>query len=287
MKPTRTSSPIAAVRIALNRLRGWLRWFVSVAGRKRTYANVAYLLLAFPLGVGYFTVLVTGIAIPAGLTFALVDMARTEPVALLIAGIPLLLVVLCIGVPTVLGVLFASIELTALERALAHRLLDTEIPTADPATTLRERARRLVFDRGTWKGVGYLGSKFVLGLASFFLLAFGFAFTFVLVAAPLHYRNQLVGIHLGDPVEFVPELTYQHAGWVIDIVSPVPLSLAEGELISFYIDSLGEALAVSAIGVLVGLVVLHLFNAVAWLFARYTELLLRDTQPSIFSDFPD
>jgi len=111
----------------------------------------------------------------------------------------------------------------------------------------------------------------------------GITFTYALVAAPLHYRNETVGIHIGDPIEFVPEFTYQHDGWAIDI-SPITLSIADGELLSLYVDSLAAALAVSAVGVLVGLVVLHLLNAVAWLFARYTELLLRNTQPSIFSE---
>lgn len=285
MKSTPTSSSLDAVGTVFDRLRAWSRWFFGVVARKQTYANIAYLLLSFPLGIGYFTVLVTGAAIPIGLGFAFVDMATSEPIALLIAGIPLLLVLLCIGGPLVAVVLLASIELTALERVLADRLLALEIPLSEPATSIRERARRLVFDRGTWKGVGYLCSKFVLGTASFILLVLGGTFTYALVAAPLHYRNQFVGIHIGDPIEFVPELTYQHDGWIVD-VAPVTLSVADGELISLYVDSLGAALAVSAVGVLVGLVVLHLFNAVAWLYARYTALLLRNTQPSIFTDPP-
>jgi len=125
----------------------------------------------------------------------------------------------------------------------------------------------------------------VLGTVSFVFLTLGITFTYALVAAPLHYRNETVGIHIGDPIEFVPEFTYQHDGWAIDI-SPITLSIADGELLSLYVDSLAAALAVSAVGVLVGLVVLHLLNAVAWLFARYTELLLRNTQPSIFSEPP-
>lgn len=280
---TPMSSTRTTVGTALDRVRAWSRRFVGVAARRQTYANVAYLLLAFPLGTGYFTVLVTGAAIPLGLGFALIDMAATEPIALLIAGIPLLLVLLCLGGPLVAVVLFASVELTALERLLARRLLDAEVRTGDPPADLRERARRLVFDRETWKGVGYLFSKFAFGIASFIAVITGLAFTYALVAAPLHYRNQLVGIHIADPIEVVPELTYQHEDWTVDLTSPVPLSITDGELVSVYVDSLPSALVVSAVGILVGLVVLHLLNAVAWLFARYTELALRGTQPSVFS----
>lgn len=285
MRSTPVPSSRTTVGTAFDRIRAWSRWFFGVAVRRRTYYNLCYLLLAFPLGIAYFTLIVTGFAIPAGFGFALVELATTEPIALLIVGLPLALVLLCIGVPTALFVLFAAIELTALERLLADRLLDADVPTADPATTVRERAKRLIFDRGTWKSVGYLFSKFPLGIASFVAITVGGAFTYALVAAPLHYRNQLVGIHIGDPIEFVPELTYQHDGWTVD-VSPVTLSIADGELISLYVDSLEAALVVSAVGVLVGLVVLHLFNALAWLVARYTELTLRGTQPSIFIEPP-
>jgi len=276
---------LSTIGTALERARATIRWFVGVATRTQTYRNVAYLFLSFPLGIGYFTVLVTGFAIPFGLLFAIVDISRTEPVALLIAGIPLALVMICLGIPVAFCTLFASIELSALERRLADRLLGTDVPTAGPPNSIRERAKRVVVDRGTWKGVAYLFSKFVIGTVSFIGLVLGVTFTYTLVAAPLHYRNRTVGIHIGDPIEFGPEFIYRHEGWTID-VSPITLSIADGELISLYVDSLPAALAVSAIGVLVGLVVLHLFNAAAWLLARYTDLLLRNTQPSIFSEPP-
>lgn len=283
---TPLTSARTTVGTVLDRVRAWSRRFFGVVARKQTYANIAYLLLSFPLGIGYFTVLVTGAAIPIGLGFALVDMATTEPIALLVAWIPLLLVLLCIGGPLAAVVLFASIELTALERLLATRLLGAEIRAGEPAGSVRERIRRLVFDRGTWQGIGYLFSKFAFGIVSFIAVVMGLAFTYALVAAPLHYRNQLVGIHIADPIEIVPELTYRHEDWAVDLTSPIPLSITDGELVSVYVDSLPSALVVSAVGVLVGLIVLHLFNAVAWLFARYTELLLGGTRPSIFSEPP-
>ena len=279
-------SHLSPIGTALERARAAIQWFVGVATRKQTYANIAYLALSFPLGIGYVTVLVTGFAIPIGLTFAVVDIGRTEPAALLIAGIPLALVMVCLGIPIAFCTLFATVELSALERRLADRLLGTAIQTAEPADSVRKRAKRVVVDRGTWKGVGYLFSKFVIGTASFIGLVLGVTITYTLVAAPLHYRNRTVGIHIGDPIEFVPEFTYRHEGWTID-ASPITLSVADGELISLYVDSIAAALAVSAVGVVVGLVVLHLFNAAAWLLGRYTDLLLRHTQPSIFSEPPE
>ena len=41
--------------------------FFGVALRSQTYLNLVYLLLAFPLGVFYFTLLVTGISLGFGL----------------------------------------------------------------------------------------------------------------------------------------------------------------------------------------------------------------------------
>lgn len=285
MSSPRTSDPLAAVTAAIARVRTWSRRFVGVAARRRTYYTLLYLLLSFPLGVGYFTVLVTGFALPAGLAFAFVQIGLSDPVALLFAGIPIALLALVVGLPAALLVLFAAIELTALERVLAERLLDADVSTSEPARSVRERARRLVFDGGTWRGVAYLFGKFLYGTAAVIVLTFGLTFTYALVAAPLHYRNRTVGIHIADPIEFVPRFTYQHEGWTID-VAPVTLSIADGELLSLYVDSLPAALAVSAIGVLVGLVVLHLFNAVGWLTARYAELVLGNTQPSIVTDPP-
>ncbi|MDS0476000.1 sensor domain-containing protein [Natrinema sp. 1APR25-10V2] len=281
MSSPRTSDPLAA----LARVRRWCRRFVGVVARRQTYYTLLYLLLAFPLGVGYFTMLVTGFALPAGFAFAFVQIGLSEPLVLLIAGIPIALLGLGIGLPAALVTLFAANQLAALERRLAERLLEAEVPTAEPARSVRERARRLVVDRGTWKGVIYLFSKFFYGTAAFVALTVGVTFTYALVAAPLHYRGDTVGIHIGDPIEFVPEFTYQHEGWTVD-VSPVTLSIADGELLSLHVDSLPAALVVSAIGVLVGLVVLHLFNAVGWLLARYAELLLGNTQPSVVTEPP-
>ncbi|WP_049924537.1 sensor domain-containing protein [Halopiger djelfimassiliensis] len=281
MSPAHSTADAVLARIV-----AWLRWFFGVAVRERTYGTLAYLLVAFPLGLGYFILLVIGVSLPLGFAFALVDMAVSSPIALLIAGIPILLLMIVVGIPLVLWVLVLTIELAALERVLAERLLGADISTSEPARTFRERARRLVLDRGTWKGIGYLFSKFVLGVVSLIALIVGVAFTYVLVAAPLHYRNRSVGIHVAGPIEFVPELTYRHDGWAVDVVSSTTLSIADGELISLYVDSFASALVVSAVGVLVGLVVLHLFNALGWLYARYTELLLRGTQPSLFREPP-
>lgn len=237
------------------------RWFFGVPIRKQTYRNLLYLFLSFPLGIGYFTVLVTSVTTS------------------------LVLILLLIGIPMLAMTLFVITELTAFERFLADRLLGTGIPTSKPPEDLREGLKRLVFDRSPWVGTVYLFSKFVIGIAVFVLLTFGATLTYTLLAAPLHYREESVGIHVADPIEFIPVLSYQHNGWTLDLVSPITIAIADGELLSLYVDSFWAALLVSLFGVFVGLLTLHLFNAVAWLYAAYTRLLLRRTQRSSIGRF--
>ncbi len=234
------------------------RWFVGVVVRRQTYYSLLYLSLAFPLGLAYFVFLVAG-----GITSAV-------------------LVVLLVGIPMLLTMQFVVIELTALERWLASSLLDAEIPTSSPPEDLRERAWRLVFDLGPWRGLVFLFSRFVIGIGTFVVVVTGLSVTFTLVTAPLHYQNEQIGIHVLNPIEVVPEITYQHDEWAVDVSSTI--TVAGGEVISNYADSLGDALVVSLVGVVVGIVVLHLFNGLAWLQARYAELLLRRTQPSVISE---
>lgn len=234
------------------------RWFFGVLVRRRTYTTLAYLLLTFPLGIAYFTFLVTGFVT---------------------SGV---LVVFLVGIPMLGVVLFLVIELTAFERYLAEALLGAAVGRDEPPADVRARVRRLVFHLGTWQGVVYLFSKFVLGIATFVVVTFGATLTFTLVTAPLHYRDEQVGIHLSAPVEIVPTITYQHDGWAVEFTSTV--ALAGGEVISTYADTLWAALAVSALGVLVGIVLLHLFTALGWLYARYTEILLANTQPSVIQE---
>ena len=56
----------------------------GVGFRRETYANLAYLLARFPLGIAYFTVLITGLSLGVGLV----------PI---VVGIPILAGVLALG----------------------------------------------------------------------------------------------------------------------------------------------------------------------------------------------
>ncbi len=134
--------------------------------RSRTYLNILYLLLAFPLGLGYFVFLTVGLSVGTGL------------------------VVIFIGVPVLLAVLAASRGLGAFERKIALGLLDVDIPPSPvlpPHPTLWPRVKALCGDPATWKSIAYLMIKFPFGVASFVVLVTAFSVSISLALAPLIY----------------------------------------------------------------------------------------------------
>jgi signal transduction histidine kinase len=127
-----------------------MRAFFAPWASGRMYAQFAYLLLAFPLGVAYFVFLVTGISVGAGL------------------------VVVWIGVPILLAMLLAWRELGRFERALHRRLLGVVVD--DPFTSIRgegslwKRTKLLLSDSGTWRTLLWLLLRFPAGVAVFVIL---------------------------------------------------------------------------------------------------------------------
>jgi hypothetical protein len=138
----------------------------------RSYTNLVYLLLSFPLGVIYFVFLVTGLSTGVGMIIT-------------ILGLPIL------GL-TMLGCWW----LAALERRLAIGLLGAVIPPMGrtPFTT-RQGFRRDVEDflgnRVTWTGMLFLAIKLPLSLISFVatvaLIALSMSFLLMPFLYPLSF----------------------------------------------------------------------------------------------------
>src|SRR3954451_24411457 len=84
-----------------------LRFFLA-RFRLRTYTNLLYLLLAFPLGLAYFIFLIVGLSLGFGLTL------------------------IWIGLPLLALVFAGSWAFTAFERQAAILLLGAEIPPMAP-----------------------------------------------------------------------------------------------------------------------------------------------------------
>jgi uncharacterized membrane protein (Fun14 family) len=209
----------------------------------------------FPLGIGYFVVLVVGFSLSASL------------------------IVLLVGLP-LLGVTLLLVRgLAAVERRLANRLLDADIPApAYPFRTgsISDRVRALLVNRRTWIECGYLLSKFPAGVGVFVFLVTGLTTSLAFVATPVYYDTpgRRVGVFLADPITVSPSLSVPWGDILVGIEFAATVS-------QWAVDSLGDALAFSALGVVLLLVTLNLVNLVAWLFRRYTRALLGDPATAV------
>ncbi len=154
--------------------------FFGVVGSRQSYLNLLYLLVAFPLGVFYFTFLVSGLSL----------------------GISLLIIWL--GIPILLFVGVIWWLLAKFERLLAVHLLNADIPELrrplsegnDIWTRFREYLSNLV----TWKSLLYLFLKFQLGVATFIILATFISATLAFLTLPFTYRFMSeiqIGVFLG------------------------------------------------------------------------------------------
>ena len=138
--------------------------------RLRTYTNLLYLMLAFPLGLAYFVFLVAGLAAGFGLT------------------------IVWIGIPLLALVFAGSWAFAAFERQMAIHLLGAEISPMIPlilpapngeARTALQRAGDFFGNPSTWKGMGFLLLKFPLGLVSFVAVVTMLATSAAFLLAPV------------------------------------------------------------------------------------------------------
>src|ERR1700755_1185031 len=124
-----------------------VRYFFGAPFRLRTYTNLLYLLLAFPLGLAYFILLAVGLTLGFGLT------------------------IVWVGLPILALVFAGSWAFAAFERQAAILLLGADVPPMLPppspmARTAWQRAGDFFSNPVTWKGMGFLLLKFPLGIVS-------------------------------------------------------------------------------------------------------------------------
>ena len=122
--------------------------FFGVIGRRRSYLNVLYLLLALPLATVYFTVVVTGLSL----------------------GVSLMLLAL-VGVPILVGLWYVIHAFMQLERALAIGLVGVPAPPVDPLPAwpggLWRHFKNFMRHGPTWKGVLYLLLRLPVAIVMF------------------------------------------------------------------------------------------------------------------------
>ncbi|WP_276272120.1 sensor domain-containing protein [Haloarcula litorea] len=166
--------------------------FVTAPLRVSTYKRLAYLLLAFPLGLAYFVGFATAASTGGALAFTLV-------------GVPLLLL-------TLLG----TTAVSWFEAGQSRLLLDREV--AGPATFERltdepalpddwgAALKRFLSEPTTWTSVGVVLWKFVFGVLSFAVVVTAGSLVTALLAAPFVYDEPGVTYRLGiGAVDTLPE----------------------------------------------------------------------------------
>jgi len=150
----------------------------------QTYRNLLYLVVAFPLGLFYYTVLVLGFTLGLGLSILLV-------------GLGILLA-------TVVGLRYIA----AFERGLANRLLGTTIDDPDDLEPEGEgivaTVKAYLRASSTWQGLGFVLVKFWLGILAFVLLVSVLGTGIELAVLPLSpegvFNVQVAGWRVADSV---------------------------------------------------------------------------------------
>jgi hypothetical protein len=146
-------------------VRSTLRRWYGPLFHARTWKETAALLLALPIGIVWFTVAVTGLAVSASLLITLV-------------GLPLLLLVLAFGR-----------SVGAVERAGAKALLDLDLdpfPPLEHGPTLWATVRSRLSDGPSWKGLAYSVVSLPIGIVTFTAAVVVWAVTAGMVAFPLY-----------------------------------------------------------------------------------------------------
>lgn len=186
----------------MNDLPGFFEKFFAVAFKPQTYLNLLYLLMAFPLGIFYFIVLIVGFSL----------------------GLPLLII--WVGILVLLFVFAAWWAFAAFERQLAMWLLQEDVPSmARPEPTgprLWDKVVAILTNPVTWKSLLYLFAKFPLGIVSFTVLVTALAVPVTLMAAPFLYKIMPIQV----------DITW-NTGWQIDTAAEAGIAFLIGLFLLF------------------------------------------------------
>ena len=174
-----------------------LSWtdFFAVAVRPRTYGNLLYLWLGFPLGLAYFVGLTVGIS----------------------AGVPLTLI--WIGLAILLVTFLAAWGAAGFERQLAIHLLGAQVPervTRPASDGLLSRLAAMLRSAALWKGMVFLFFKFPVALATWMVSLVTLVVPIAFALVPFAWLVDPTGFHadLGfwQPQSFLGTLPFGIAG---------------------------------------------------------------------------
>jgi two-component system phosphate regulon sensor histidine kinase PhoR len=201
----------------------------------RMYRRILYLFLAFPLGITYFVVIITGLSVGFGL-------------AIVIVGFPILILTM------LAWRLFGQME-----RQLAIHLLGASVrPMSVPDPVKRsawESLLKTLADPVTWKSLVYVALEFPFGIFSFTLATVLLTVSLSLFLYPVIY---VVATALYPQFPAQANVTI----WPVDINGHFDPNIAAAFLL------------VSAVGLVLGLASMALLNGVGWLWGLFAEIML-------------
>ena len=150
-----------------------LRWLARVPIDPMTYRALGYLLLAFPLAIAYFSVLVAGFSLSVGL------------------------LVLLVGPVILAATLLVVVAFAWFDGALTAVILGADVDPGFPSNeSLSQFARELFLGKSTWLGLLYLLWKIVLGFAAFVGIVVALSVGVALLLTPLYYGEHVVIQHV-------------------------------------------------------------------------------------------
>jgi two-component system, OmpR family, phosphate regulon sensor histidine kinase PhoR len=211
-------------------------WALDMMRDGRTYLRILYLIIAMPLAIIYFTVIVTGLSVGVG-------------TAIVIVGLFILVL-------TMLSwLLFGQIE-----RGLAIHLLGARIRpmfVTDPTPrTLWQRLMKTLGEPVTWKTLVYLLIEFPFSILSFTLAITLISISVSLVLYPVIYA---VTTALYPEFQGNPQIQMSPGVYIDGNFKP---SIFVGYL---WVSVLGAGVTVGSAAFL---------NGMGWLWARFAEVML-------------
>jgi hypothetical protein len=169
MNTTLASQSTTGLHAQPTQRRSPVRRFFGVVARARTYGAIGYLLLGLPLGIVWFTVLVTALSTSLSLV-----------------------VVALLGIPLLLGSWYVIRAFANVERRVADGLLDQDIPPAPIASGTRGnlwvRLKAMSGERTRWRELGYLLLRLPVGILTFVVAVTALAVPAVVAYAPFAAR---------------------------------------------------------------------------------------------------
>lgn len=180
---------------------GLIRRFFSIYSDSRSYTSLFYMLLALVTGIAYFTFVIVGLSVSAGLS-------------ILIIGLPVFLAFIGMARVISLG------EGRLLEAVTGERMPRRPVHPGPPAT-LKTRIVEMLKDVRTWTTLAYFLLKLPLGIAYFVTAVVGLSIGTALTVAPFLKISQDLGwIYFGDagPINIEPSWLGEWPGLIIAVL---------------------------------------------------------------------